>query len=470
LIVRFSELRISSRAMLVYSLLGLFILFDLALFGWLIFRSLSEREIQRVLLDTREQAQGLAEQIAERAAVGDRDLYTAVASEQETLSYIDSILQQRDVVQTLEIRDRDGVLVYRTYTEASVPAEGGELLPFRESEVPPQIDQRTSQNESTFDLESSPFDINIPIAELGFVHVGISQGQLEQRIAVLRGDLVRLVTAIGAVTLALLTAAYLAVWWLYRRGRRLEEQAAEAERMAYIGTLASGLAHEIRNPLNSLRLNMQMLEEDLDNPTLGTDRKILAITKSEIGRLERLATDFLSYARPRALDLERVRAVDVLGSAREVLAREIEAEGVTVTVRDETGGQIVEVDRSLMRQLLLNLLQNAVMAAASEGPGGSVALVARQRDETVVLEVTDDGPGIPRLEQAKIFDLFYSTRKGGTGLGLAIVKRIAQAHEADLSVVSAPGEGTTIGIALPTRRKQEAAEAVSRPVESRVAS
>ena len=96
--------------------------------------------------------------------------------------------------------------------------------------------------------------------------------------------------------------------------------------------------------------------------------------------------------------------------------------------------------------------------------------MARRRDQTVVLEVTDNGPGIPRLEQARIFDLFYSTRKGGTGLGLAIVKRIAQAHEADLSAVSASGEGATIGIALPMRQRREVAEPVPRPVESQVAS
>jgi hypothetical protein len=137
--MRLSDVRISRRAVWTFSLLGLFILFDLALFGWLIFRSLSEREIQRVLLDTREQAQGLAEQIADRASAGDRDLFDAVASEQETLSYIDSILQQRDVAKTLEIRDRDGLLVYRSYTESSIPVEPGGLQTLRESEVPPQF-------------------------------------------------------------------------------------------------------------------------------------------------------------------------------------------------------------------------------------------------------------------------------------------------------------------------------------------
>lgn len=447
--MRLADVRISRRAMITFCVVGLFILLDLALFAWLIFRSLSEREIQRVLLDTREQAEGLADKIADRALEGDRDLYTAVASEQETLSYIDSILQQRDVVHTLEIRDKDGLLVYRSYTEVTVPAEpGSELPPFRESEVPSQLEQRTNQSESTFTVEASPFDIEVPIGELGYVHVGISPGHLQQKIAVLRGELVRVVGVIGAITVTLLLAAYLAVWLLYRRGRRLEEQAAEAERMAYIGTLASGLAHEIRNPLNSLRLNMQMLEEDLGQAVRsGMDRKILSITRSEIARLERLATDFLTYARPRPLDRQAVPAVELLETARQVLSGDITAQGVAVEVVDHSDGAEVRVDRGQMKQLLLNLLHNAITAAA-EG-GGTVRLEARLVDGTVALEVTDDGPGIPRPEQAKIFDLFYSTRKGGTGLGLAIVRRIAQAHGADLSVVSSPGSGTTVSIKLP---------------------
>ncbi len=449
--MRISELRISQRALLVFGVLGLFILFDLALFGWLIFRSLSQREVERVLLDTREQAQGLAEQIADRALDGDPDLYAAVASEQETLSYIDSILQQRDVVQTLEIRDKEGLLVYRTLRETTIPVEPGAELPvLGDGEMPTQLETRTTQSDSTITFETSPFDIEVPIGELGFVHVGVSPGQVQQRIEVLRGDLMRQVGIIGAVTLALLSAAYLAVWLLYRRSRRLEEKAAEAERLAYVGTLASGLAHEIRNPLNSLRLNMQMLEEDLGrDANLGTERKILAITQSEIGRLERLATDFLSYARPRPLELEEVSAVELLDSARSVLSADIAAKGVAVTVEDESGGSMVRVDVAQMKQLLLNLLQNAIAAVETSGMRGKVRLVARRHDRIVHLEVGDNGAGIPAGEQARIFDLFYSTRKGGTGLGLAIVKRIAQAHEADLTVSSRSGEGTVVGVAMP---------------------
>ena len=454
--MRFSRLRISRGAMVTFCLLGLFILFDLALFGWLVFRSLSQREIERALLDTREQAEGLAEQLEDRVSIGDRDLYTAVASEQETRAYIDSILQQRDVVKTLEIRDKDGLLVYRGISEVTIPAEPGRALSFRESELPTQPPSfETKEREDTFTFEGSPYDIEVPIGEMGIVRVGISQGQLQQRVEVLRGDLIRMVRFTGAVTLAVLLAAFMAVWYLYRRGQRLEKQAAEAERMAYIGTLASGLAHEIRNPLNSLRLNMQMLEEDLGRGgALGTDRKILAITRSEIGRLERLATDFLTYARPRPIEREEIRAVDLLSSAREVLSGEIAAREVRVEIDDRTDGATVEVDRAQLKQLLLNLLHNSI-AAVEESESGSVRLTARRQQDHVVLEVTDNGPGIARPDQAKIFDLFYSTRKGGTGLGLAIVKRIAQAHDADLAVSSAPGEGTTISVALPSVAAEE---------------
>jgi signal transduction histidine kinase len=102
-------------------------------------------------------------------------------------------------------------------------------------------------------------------------------------------------------------ASFLLVTSLLRRSQRLEEKAAESERMAYIGTLASGLAHEIRNPLNSVNLNMQMLEEELgETGGTPTGTRLLSITRSEVGRLERLVTDFLSYAKPRTPDLEEL--------------------------------------------------------------------------------------------------------------------------------------------------------------------
>jgi len=258
----------------------------------------------------------------------------------------------------------------------------------------------------------------------------------------------------------LLVGAYTAVWMLLRRARRLELQAAEAERMAYIGTLASGLAHEIRSPLNSLNLNMQMLEEEIGEQGPGampTGRRLLGITRSEINRLERLATDFLAYAKPRPLDLQEVPAARPLERLREVLAGEIEKHGARVVVDDRSNGAQVRIDPSQIDQLLMNLAQNSLAAAQEAGRPPVLTLTAYRRGTAVVLEMLDNGIGVAPEAEAKIFELFFSTRKGGTGLGLAIVQRIARAHGGEVSVRSAPGVGTAVSVELPGVQVAEAA-------------
>ena len=174
-------------------------------------------------------------------------------------------------------------------------------------------------------------------------------------------------------------------------------------------------------------------------------------------RLERLATDFLTYAKPRPLELREVRAVELLERALGVLAGEVQRRGAEVKIEDRSWGARVRVDRHQMNQLLLNLAQNA-LAAGDAGPRpAEVRLAARRVGERVALEVTDNGTGIPPEEQERIFDLFYSTKKGGTGLGLAIVQRIARAHGAELEVDSAPGRGTTVRMLLPAATRDRAA-------------
>ncbi len=452
--VRARGSRFSRRLLAGFLVFGIFVLCDLALFGWLIVRSLSQRELEKVLLETRHEAEGLATRIAGRARGSGKDLYTAVALERETQTYIDNVLRQRDIVQTVEVHDREGKLVLRSSKEATVRPTGPETPPAigpRETVAPPRVEQKTYENRSSY-------DVAVPIADLGTLYIGISRIELEQRIAMLRGDLTRQATWIGGMTCALLLSAYLAVWALWRRGRRLEEQAKEAERLAYIGTLASGLAHEIRNPLNSLSLNMQLLEEDLAERSAGRDgnsRKLLQITRGELGRLEHLVTDFLSYARPRALELEDVQAVRLLEHTLEVLAAELQSRGVRVEINDRSGGAWVRVDRAQMGQLLLNLAHNALQAMDARRPA-LLRMEARlelpgagRPTHRVVLEVTDTGNGIPADVLPHIFDLFFSTKKGGTGLGLAIVDRIARAHDGLIGVQSVPGQGTTIGVSLP---------------------
>jgi signal transduction histidine kinase len=233
---------------------------------------------------------------------------------------------------------------------------------------------------------------------------------------------------------------------------------------AYIDGLASGLAHEIRNPLNSLNLNMQLLEEGERGARRGelapavADHHSQRISASSGERL-------LSYARPRP-ELERVPAVALLEHCLEVLAGEIEECGARVEIEDRADGAEVRVDRAQLGQLLLNLAQNALTATQGTGRPPLVRLNCHRHGSRVVLEVIDNGVGIPPKELEKIFELFYSTRKGGSGLGLAIVQRIARAHDAELAVQSTLGVGTSVSVSLPAAgaeaRPRQAVEAVTR--------
>ena len=448
---------LSSRRLLVGSiLLSLFVLLDLGLFGWLIFRSLSRREVDRVLLETRTEAETLANQLAGRAHEQGQDLYVAVATERETQTYIDAVLRQRDMVRNLEIRDRENRLVYQMQTRETVPVGPGAAPTVGSAEVGPDYKEKVSEKKQTYDL----YDLTVPIGDLGKIKIGISREELDRRAETLRGELIRQASVVGLVTLALLVCGYAVIRMLVRRSRAFEAKAAEQEQLARIGTLAAGLAHEIRNPLNSLSLNMQMLEEDLvGDPRLGT-RRVLAITRGEIGRLERLVTDFLAYARPRPLERRRVLASSLLEHARDLLASQAAAERVQLRVEDDAPGAWLEVDPQQLSQLLLNLTQNAFFACEQRGFGGKVVLRARREAGQVALEVEDNGVGISAEHREKVFEVFYSTRKGGTGLGLAIARRIATGHGGDIEVESTPGEGTIMRLWLPEAEAgvEEAAE------------
>lgn len=428
------------------------VVLDLALFGWLTFHSLSQREIEQVLLETRHEAEGIASRIEGRALNEGADLYTVIAVEHDTRTYIDDVAKQLGVVRSIRILDADGTLVYEAHSDVK-RSLGDEPLPDLDQpqEVPENWHVDETRSESEYQVEQ-------PIGDFGILRIGIDEEDLQARIADLRGELIGQASAIGAVTAVLLVAAIALMWGLLRRSHRLEQQAAEAERMAYIGTLASGLAHEIRNPLNSVSLNMQMLEEEMGEPggegAGRNGRRLLSITRSEIARLERLVTDFLSYARPRRLEMEEVEAAELLEQARELLAGEARSRGVSLEVEERSGGATVRVDPGQIRQLILNLAQNALTAV--EGAATPrVVLGCQLRDAWedgsagVELSVRDNGSGMSREELERIFDVFYSTRKGGTGLGLAIVDRIVRRHGGTVEVESEPGVGTTVRVVLP---------------------
>jgi PAS domain S-box-containing protein len=233
--------------------------------------------------------------------------------------------------------------------------------------------------------------------------------------------------------------------------RAVRQRDQQQERLAAVGTLAAGLAHEIRNPLNGAQLHVSFLERVLSKDPAETRSRAneealeaVGIVGDEIKRLARLVTDFLDFARPRPLARSRT-GVRALCERAMQLASANAGEAVTLRLDLPSTDISLEADKDRLEQVVLNLLQNAVEAVAPRG--GNVVLRARRQPRHVWIEVEDDGPGLP-ASNAPVFDPFFSTKPNGTGLGLAITHRVVTDHGGTIDVESKPGR-TRFRVVLP---------------------
>ncbi len=228
---------------------------------------------------------------------------------------------------------------------------------------------------------------------------------------------------------------------------RAQAFALSNERFAAIGKMAAHVTHEIRNPLSSIGLNMELLEEELAGEgTKGESRALLSSIKRELVRLEHLSEEYLRVAR---LPSPRMEADDVATAVREIVvfARpEIEHAGCTAELHVAEHLPPALFDESQLRQALLNLLRNAREAMPKGGPI-DVSVVAEGM--SVVVSVDDRGGGIPDEIRARVFDPFFSTKGEGTGLGLAITRHIVEAHGGTVTCDARSGGGTSFRIMLP---------------------
>jgi signal transduction histidine kinase len=225
------------------------------------------------------------------------------------------------------------------------------------------------------------------------------------------------------------------------------ERSAQAERMAAMQTLSMGLAHEVRNPLNSASLQLELLERRLRRGA--ADPKLIEPIEHvshEIERLTRLLNEFLAFARPSPLVLADH---DVSGILRDVVAAQRPfAAGRDVALQLAGVDSLrARIDAEKVRQISQSLVRNALEAVA---PGGHVVLTIEGDDEHVRLAVEDDGPGIPAAIQRRIYEPFFTTKETGTGLGLSMVHGMVAAHGGTITFESSPGR-TRFDVALPRR-------------------
>src|SRR5271170_3837802 len=232
---------------------------------------------------------------------------------------------------------------------------------------------------------------------------------------------------------------------------RIGSQLQVSERLAALGRVTAGVAHEVKNPLNSMRLWLEVLKANM--PVEPEPQQAVKMLDSEIDRLDRAVKTFLNFTKPLEIKLEetdlRVLLDDVLEAAGPPLAKA----GIELRVDLPLEFSQVLVDGQLIHQAVLNLLLNASDFTSS---GGSIALSLSRHGDFAVIAVADSGAGISPENQKKIFQLFFTTRPGGTGIGLANTFRFVQLHNGRIEFESEPGRGTTFRLELPLARSLEA--------------
>ncbi len=228
---------------------------------------------------------------------------------------------------------------------------------------------------------------------------------------------------------------------------KLEEEIKRREKLAAIGELSASIAHELRNPLASMKGSFEMLKEDV--LPAETKKRLMDIAISEMDRLNAIVTDFLIYCNPRPPAMERFNLSAAANEVSDMLQNMSDSVRIVKDIQDEV---FMVADEQKIRQLLWNLTLNAVEAVPE---GGETGISVYTDDNRVILKVSDSGAGIPEENVEKVFYPFFSTKKKGTGLGLSIAYRIVEEHHGNIKILSGKGRSTEFIVSLPLQKAEK---------------
>jgi signal transduction histidine kinase len=340
------------------------------------------------------------------------------------------------------------------------------------------IDERTryetavSESLRNFENSSQPAIAEQKVeAELSKLLAGsekltaLNQEEAELFLASANEGLNRLQRFLFAALLGLLISGATLILLAYRRmiaplSSNLVESRAIIERqekLASLGVFATGIAHEIRNPLTAIKVRLFSLKQSLRPGT--SEGEDLQVIGAEIDRLELIVQEFLQFARPGEINLKPLPVRKLLEDIYELLVRDLKRKSVRLEIEIESKA-VVRIDPNRMKQVLINLVQNAAESITGTGTVQLKAHEARvvlfgEWKEAVVIDVIDDGDGIPPEVQKRLFDPFFTTKEEGTGLGLPISARIVEKHGGVIQYKSQPNRGTTFSIVLPKALNDE---------------
>lgn len=235
-----------------------------------------------------------------------------------------------------------------------------------------------------------------------------------------------------------------------RENKRLEERLMAAEHLSKIGQLASGIAHEIRNPLNLINLSIDHLRKEYrpEDPKKQEEfHDMMLSIKTEIGRLNGMIGNFLDYGRPLTLKPEKVLIEDIIKEALAIAEHMIREQKLELKTNYSKEIPVINLDRQQIKACFINILLNAIQAMPC---GGRLLVKTSFADGFAVVSIEDTGGGIVEEHLAKIFEPYFTTKTAGIGLGLAITKRVIEEHRGRIDIKSASGEGTIVSVKLPS--------------------
>jgi len=312
-----------------------------------------------------------------------------------------------------------------------------------------KIKQAAGQDHRPIITIAFPTRIGKQIA--GTLVVGLSFDRINRQIEEAIGENNRRALTISVAGSTLLAALGAYLLKLNDKARMLQSALDQRRHLAHVGTISAGLAHEIRNPLSSVKMNVHMIRNGvgkLDIADKGSLLRKIDRVSREADRLEETLNDFLVFAAPKPLDREPAdinaavdSVVDFLGEAHE---------SITVDKRYSPDLPQAEIDRDMFIQMLQNLVINALQAA---GNGGRMEVTTAAESNAITISVSDSGPGVPNNQRERIFEVFYTTKRGGTGLGLNIAKRIAEEHGGGITLAESSLGGARFVVHIPLRNR-----------------
>jgi len=238
-----------------------------------------------------------------------------------------------------------------------------------------------------------------------------------------------------------------------KRGR--EARLRRAESLASLTTLAAGVAHEIKNPLGSIGIHMQLIQKALagiDDPETEQIEGYVDIVNEEVERLNRIVVDFLFAVRPMDTSLEDRDLNSIIHDLLEFVRYELEEANIAIREELAEGLPQLEIDEKYLKQALLNIVKNAISAMPD---GGVLTAASRQQGDVVVLTISDTGVGMSEELINKIFEPYFTTKDFGSGIGLTLVYKIVKEHMGDISVSSQEGKGSSFSISFPVPQREQ---------------